>query len=93
MNCYVYPWENQNWDRQSAKTMKAGLLLLLINRFFFFHVRKKKLMGMVEFDGERLREIPIKLSDENFPMKNYADQKNEVVFNLIKEHSFKQIKH
>ena len=40
MNCYVYPWENQNWDRQSAKTMKAGLLLLLINRFFF-HVRNK----------------------------------------------------
>ena len=48
---------------------------------------------MVEFDGERLREVPFKLSDENFPMKNYADQKNEVVFNLIKEHSFKQIKH
>ena len=42
MNRYVYPWENQNWDRQSAKTMKAGLLLLLINRFFF-HVRKKNL--------------------------------------------------
>ena len=62
MNCYVYPWENQNWDRQSAKTMKAGLLLLLINRFFF-HVRKK-LMGIVEFDVERLREVAVKLSDE-----------------------------
>ena len=63
MNCYVYPWENQNWDRQSAKTMKAGLLLLLINRYFFFHVRKK-LMGIVEFDVERLREVAVKLSDE-----------------------------
>ena len=63
MNCYVYPWENQNWDRQSAKTMKAGLLLLLINRFFF-SCEKKKWMGIVKFDVERLREVAIKLSDE-----------------------------
>ena len=63
MNCYVYPWENQNWDRQSAKTMKAGLLLLLINRFFF-SCEKKNWMGIVEFDVERLREVAIKLSDE-----------------------------
>ena len=63
MNCYVYPWENQNWDRQSAKTMKAGLLLLLINRFFF-SCEKKMWMGIVGFDVERLRELAIQLSDE-----------------------------
>ena len=93
MNCYVYPWENQNWDRQSAKTMKAGLLLLLINRFFF-HVRKKKLWELSNLMWKGCVKQQLTFPMKKFPMKNYADQKMRLPYCcLITEHSFKQIKH